>query len=242
MAGERVTLWIACLKSVHMILPTARRPLAHRADRPFHVRVTIDVASIVPSVRDFLQAIDSRRKRLALVPLVERADEARALGEAGVTAFAVLAPSEGMRAVSAAVGSAPLVSLGSIATDEDALAARAAGADAVIIPAGGDAQSWDAIAKQARATRMAVLAGVTDWPSAELSAKTMAKGVYLAVSAIAEVSAIMPSLGSRRVLARLPSIDEPTLRALRGVVDAVIVESDLYLSTSFESLREELDP
>jgi hypothetical protein len=44
------------------------------------------------------------------------------------------------------------------------------------------------------------------------------------------------------VLAKLPSVDEATLRALRGVVDAVIVESDLYLSTSFESLREELDP
>ena len=50
------------------------------------------------------------------------------------------------------------------------------------------------------------------------------------------------SLGSLRVLAQLPSVDETTLRGLRGLVDAVIVESDVYLSTSFESLREELDP
>jgi hypothetical protein len=89
---------------------------------------------------------------------------------------------------------------------------------------------------------MAALAGVTDRPSAGLCAKTMAKGVYLQVSGIAEVSSVMPLLGSLRVIAQLASVDETTLRALRGVVDAVIVESDVYLSTSFESLREELDP
>jgi hypothetical protein len=204
--------------------------------------VTIDLASIVPSVRDFLQAIGTRRKRLALVPLVERADEARALCEAGVTAFAMLAPSDGMRAVSSAIGSAPLLSLAPIATDMDALTARAGGADAVVIPAGTEAGSWDALAKHARTTRMAALARVTDRSSAELCAKTAAKGVYLSVGAVAEVSSLMPVLGSLRVLAQLPSVDETVLRALRGVVDAVIVESDLYLSTSFESLREELDP
>jgi indole-3-glycerol phosphate synthase len=204
--------------------------------------VTIDIASIVPSVRDFLQTIDSRRKRLALVPLVERVDEARALADAGVSAFTMLGPSDGMRAVSAAVGSTPLLSLSPIATDKDALTARAAGADAVIIPTGADAPSWDSLAKHARATRMAALAEVTDWSSAELGAKTTAKGVYLAVNETAEVRALMPLLSSQRVIAKLPSVDEKTLRALRGVVDAVIVESDLYLSTSFESLREELDP
>ena len=204
--------------------------------------MTIDLASIVPSVRDFLQAIDSRRKRLALVPLVERADEARALGETGLSAFAMLAPSDGMRAVSAAIGSTPLISLSPITTDMDALTARAAGADAVIVPTGADAPSWDAIAKNARTTRMAVLAAATDRASAELCAKTTAKGVYLPMSGVAEVTAVMRVLGSMRVLAKLPSVDETALRALRGVVDAVIVESDLYLSTSFETLREELDP
>jgi hypothetical protein len=204
--------------------------------------VPIDLASIVPSVRDFLQAIATQRKRLALVPLVERVDEARALGEAGVTAFAMLAPSDGMRAVNAVAGSIPLLSLAPVATEIDALTARAAGADAVIIPIGDDAGSWDAMAKHARSTRMAALARVTDRPSAELCVKTSAKAVYLQASGIAEVSAVMPVLGSLRVVAQVPSADETTLRALRGVVDAVIVESDLYLSTSFESLRDELDP
>lgn len=204
--------------------------------------MTIDIASIVPSVRDFLQAIGTRRKRLALVPLVEGVDEARSLGEAGVTAFAVAAPSDGMRAVSAAVGSVPLVSLAPIENDNDALTARAAGADAVIVPTSTDAAGWDALAKQVRSTRMAALAKVTDRPSAELCKKTTAKGAYLAVADIADVASVMPVLGSLLVVAHLPSIDEKALRALRGVVDAVIVESDLYLSTSFESLRDELDP
>ena len=204
--------------------------------------MTLDIASIVPSVRDFLQAIGTRKKRLALVPLVERVDEAHTLGEAGVTAFAIPAPSEGMRSVSAAIGSAPLISLTPIATERDGLAARAAGADAVIIPVGADAKSWDAMAQNARLTRMAALAGVTDLPSVEIGAKTAAKAVYLQLDSVADVRFAMKLLGSQRVLVKLPSVDEATLRALRGVVDAVIVESDLYLSTSFESLREELDP
>ena len=193
-------------------------------------------------MRDFLQTISTRRKRLALIPLVEGADEAHTLSEADVSALAMSAPSDGMRAVSAAIGSVPLLSLAPIATDQDALAARAAGADAVVIPIGTDAASWDAIAKQAQSTRMAVLARVTDQASAELCTKTTARAVYLAVSDTAEVSSLMRLLGSLRVVAQLPSADETALRALRGVVDAVIVESDLYLSTSFESLRDELDP
>jgi hypothetical protein len=220
----------------------AGSPLAYRSDRSFDVPVTIDLASIVPSVRDFLQSISTARKRLAFVPLVERADEARTLAEADVTAFAVSAPSDAMRAVSAAVGSIPILSLTPIATDTDALAARGHGADAVIIPIGTDAGSWDEIAKQARTTRMAALAGITDQASAELCAKTSAKGVYVRASSVAEVSSIMRMLGSVRVVAHVPSIDEKGLRALRGFVDAAIVESDLYLSTSFDSLRDELDP
>jgi hypothetical protein len=204
--------------------------------------VTFDVASIVPSARDFLQAIATRRKRLALVPLVENADEARALAEAGVAAFAMAVPSDSMRAVSAAIGPAPLLSLSPVASERDALEARAVGADAIVVTAVADPASWDAISKEARSTRMAALAGVKDTQAAAWATRTQSKGVYLYAGAIAEVAPMMKILGSLRVLAHLPSVDEATLRALRGVVDAVIVESDLYLSTSFASLREELDP
>lgn len=204
--------------------------------------VTIDIASVVPSTRDFLQAVATQRKRLALVPLVERADEARALCEAGVAAFAMIAPSDAMRAVSAAIGATPLLSLAPIASEMDALAARSAGADAVVVAAESDAAHWDAMAKQARTTRMAAVARVTDQSSAEMVAKSAAKGAYLTAASATDVAALMRLLGSLRVLAHVPSADETALRALRGVVDAAIVESDLYLSTSFASLREELDP
>ena len=88
---------------------------------------------------------------------------------------------------------------------------------------------------------MAALAGVTDRPSPSLR-QDHGEGGLPPNERDREVALVMPLLGSLRLLARLPSVDETTLRALRGVVDAVIVESDVYLSTSFESLREELDP
>jgi hypothetical protein len=204
--------------------------------------VTIDVASIVPSTRDFLQAMATRRKCLALVPLVERADDARAMADVGVAAVAVLGVGDQMLAISSSVGALPLISLGPVANDEDSLAARASGADAVVIEADDGPVAWDTVAKRARSTRMAVLAMATDASSAERVAKTAAKAVYLKIKATSELPAIMAKIGSMRILAHLPSADEATLRALRGVVDAAIVESDLYLSTSFESLREELDP
>lgn len=204
--------------------------------------MNLDIASIVPSARDFLQAIATQRKRLALVPLVERSDEAQTLADAGVAAFAMSEPSDSMREVSGAIGAMPLLSLMRVATDVDALTARAAGADAVVISAASDAASWEALAKHARSTRMAVLAGVTDMASAQTCARTSAKAVYLRVDGVADVDPLLRALGSVRVLAHLPSVDEAALRALRGVVDAVVVESDLYLSTSFASLREELDP
>jgi hypothetical protein len=204
--------------------------------------VAIDVASIVPSTRDFLQAIATRRKCLALVPLVERADDARAMADVGVAAVAVFGGGEEVGAISASVGALPLISLSPVANDEDALAARASGADAVVVEAHDGPATWDAVAKRARSTRMAVLGMATDGPSAERVAKTAAKAVYLKIGATSELPALMAKIGSLRILAHLPSADEATLRALRGVVDAAIVESDLYLSTSFESLREELDP
>ncbi len=203
--------------------------------------VSLDIASIVPSTRDFLQAIATRRKRLALVPLVQGADDASALAQAGVDAFAVLAPNDGMRAVSAAIGSLPLISLRPIATEVDALTARAAGADAVVVATGFDRDTWEAIAKHARTTRMVALATVSNRASADLCAAVMARGAYLPVETISEMRSLLSLLGSVRVLAHLPSVDETMLRALRGIVDAAIVDSDLYLSTSFESLREELE-
>jgi hypothetical protein len=201
-----------------------------------------NIASLVPSTRDFLQAIATQKKRLVLVPLVDRVDDAVALAEAGVTAFAVSSPGPMMREVSEAVGAAPILSLGAVASADDALAARASGADAVVIEGVAEAARWTSIAKHALSTRMAALVRVVDEASAEVGATTTAKGAYLRAETPADVRRLVQKLGVPRVVAHLPSADETALRALRGVVDAAIVESDLYLSTSFATLREELDP
>ena len=201
----------------------------------------VDVSSIVPSTRDFLQALGSRggpRKRLALVALVETDEDAQRLAAAGVSGLAVSAPSERTRAISAAAGSTPLLSLARIETEDDALLARSVGADAVLIDAG----RFEALNKAARSTRMVALAAATDATSAGLAANT-AKAIYLRVAAVELVAPIVAKLPKGlRVLAHVPAIDETGLRALRGVVDAAIVEQDMHLSTSFDTLREELDP
>jgi hypothetical protein len=202
----------------------------------------VDVASIAPSTRDFLQAVATRRKRLALVPLVDRADDAATLAAAGVAVFAASAPGAAMRAVSASVGATPILSLALVTSAEDALLARASGADAVVIGAASEPSLWNSLAKDAFSTRMAALALVDDLASAAFAATTTARGVYLKAGAGADVPALAAKLGSLRIVAHVPSADETVLRALRGVVDAAIVESDLYLSTSFDTLREELDP
>src|SRR4051812_11244220 len=109
----------------------------------------VDVASLVPSTRDFLQAIATQKKRLVLIPLVEGAEDARALDAAGVTAFAVASPGASMRAVSEAIGATPILSLASVGSGDEALAARAGGADAVVIDAISDASRWNSLAKDA---------------------------------------------------------------------------------------------
>jgi hypothetical protein len=202
----------------------------------------IDVASIAPSTRDFLQAIATHKKRLVLVPLVDRVDDAVALAAAGVTAFAVSGPGTAMRALSTAVGAIPILSLAPIADADEALEARGHGADAVVIDAGTDAVGWNSLAKDATSTHMAALAMVVDASSAAVAATTKARGAYVKADSAAAIASLMAKLASMRILAHLPASDETALRALRGVVDAAVVESDLYLSTSFATLREELDP
>src|SRR6266566_8751575 len=187
----------------------------------------IDVASIAPSTRDFLQAIATQKKRLVLVPLVDRVDDAVALAAAGVTAFAVASPGALMHGVSDAIGAAPILSLATITSSEDALLARASGADAVVVDRASEASSWNSLAKDAFSTRMAALALVVDGGSADFAVTTTARGAYLMTEVAANVPLLVRKLGSLRTVAHLPAADETALRALRGVVDAAIVESAL---------------
>ena len=147
-----------------------------------------------------------------------------------------------MRAVSASVGSSPVLSLAPVTSADEALAARSGGADAVVVATVSETSAWDTIAKNVISTHMTALAMVEDEVSAAFALTSAARGAYLKADEIASMRATAKKVASLRIVAHLPSVDETALRALRGVVDAVIVESDLYLSTSFATLREELDP
>jgi hypothetical protein len=200
----------------------------------------VDIANLVPSTRDFLQAIATRRKKLALVPLVESTEDVARLVEVGVTAFAVAEPGDLSKRLDRAIGSTPLVVLRAVASTDDALAARESGADAVVVDAAAD---YESLSKAARSTRMAALALARDVATATRITSTSAKAILLSVHGIEPIAPILKPLPpTMRVLAHVPSADEAALRAMRGVVDAAIVESAMYLSTSFETLREELDP
>jgi hypothetical protein len=190
--------------------------------------VSIDVSSIVPSTRDFLQAIATRRKRLALVPLVSgdgALEDVARLVELDVVAIAVPAASEDVRALSAAARNTPLVSLEPVRQANDALAARACGLDAVVVDPGCD---FDALSRDARSTRMAALA---------MRAGTSAKGVYLRGERLD-----LDGLAGARVLAHLiGNCDAAALRALRGQVDAAIAAPHIHRAASFAELSAELE-
>src|SRR5258706_15027431 len=136
----------------------------------------LDIASITPSTRDFLQAIASNRKRLVLVPLIDRVEDAVALAAAGVTAFAVATPGSTLRAVGASTGSAPMLSLALVASRDDALVARAGGADAVVIDTASDPSRWTSLAREASSTRMASLALVGDDATSAVAASGAGRG------------------------------------------------------------------
>jgi len=204
----------------------------------------VDVGSIVPSQRDFLQAVRTAKKGLALVPCMAEEDAAREalrMAESGVTSLAFKLPSPAM-AQAGEASRLPVLSLMPVRVRDDALAARAFGADAVLVDPDAAPAERDAIAPQARSTRMVALAvGRT---TAEVAA-AVAKGSKAIVLEGADAKAIVALAGAAgRALtlgvSRAPLADD--LATLKGVVDAVIVEVDVYGATGFERLVSELNP
>src|SRR4051812_32380663 len=99
----------------------------------------VDVASIVPSTRDLLQVLSTRRKNHALVGVL-RGDQAAAdaarLDELNVSAFGSLEPGPAMLAGARATKTVPSLSLTIASSREAMLEARHFGADGVCIDAG----------------------------------------------------------------------------------------------------------
>jgi indole-3-glycerol phosphate synthase len=206
---------------------------------------SFSVGEIVPSTRDFLQAVRTRRVGLALVPVVGKEDAAREalrMAEEGVTALAM---AQADAALSAATGATrvPALCLNPVRAKEDYLAARAFGADAVLIDASLPDLERAELAKGARSTRMVALEVACDAGAAGRAAAGGAKAVVIAAADAAAVRAIVQGLPSGLLLIAWPQrVSEPDVRTLVGVVDAVIVGVDVYGVTGFERLVSELNP
>jgi hypothetical protein len=206
----------------------------------------VDVGTIVPSTRDLLQVLGTRRKNLALVALIgpERpAEEAARLYELNVSAFACLEPGPGMTLAARATKTVPMLSLAPAADREHFLAARQHGADGVCIDAALPLDAWDRLAKSARTTRMAPIALAIDAAGLDGAIKSGAKAVLIRAASAAELLAL--AAGAPRsmiVVGHVEGADADAIRALAGKVDAAVVPPSVHASPSFSELVAEVDP
>jgi hypothetical protein len=185
------------------------------------------VGAIVPSMRDFLQAIRTKRTGLALVPwlsVVDAGREALRDVESGVTALAMSEPGLPM-AEAAAATRVPMLCLRAVTAQDDYLAARAYGADAIVLSSSLD----DAAHADLADVKRAVDAGT--------------KGIVLQGVDAASVRALAAKVPSAVTLVAWPGrATEEDIRSLVGAVDATIVGVDVYGATGFERLVSELNP
>jgi hypothetical protein len=202
-----------------------------------HPSSAFDIATLVPSQRDFLQAVRTGRDRLALVPCISGDNagrEALRMAESGVSALAMTDPSPEMTEASRATR-LPMLSLRLLTSRDDALAARAFGADAVIVDPRAADPERQKIADTARSVRMVVL-----------DAQRGGKAVLVQGPDVASIKTQIAGLPRVILIAWLtPALErspEDDLRALRGLVDAAIVGVDVYGVTGFERLVSELNP
>jgi indole-3-glycerol phosphate synthase len=206
----------------------------------------IDVGAIVPSTRDLLQVVSTRRKSLALLAEVgpDRPDEEAArLYDINISAFAFAEAGEAMKLGARSTKTVPSLCL-LPATDRNAcLAARYYGADAVCIDALMPQEDWDQLAKIARTMRMLSLALVTRAEGVEAAMKAGARAMLLRASSAAEVVALAGSVPRTVVLvAEVIGADGGALRELARHVDAAIVPASVHTAKGFAGLVAELDP
>jgi len=205
----------------------------------------IDVGSIVPSTRDLLQPIATRRKTLSLIAELSDdrpAEEAARLDELNVTAFAFAEPGPALKAAARATKTVPSLCL-RLAADHDALlAARFFGADGVCIDDKLPQEAWEKIAKTARTMRMLPLAVARDAAGVETTVKAGAKVLLLSASTAAELSELAAAAPrSMTLVGSLDKADVASIRALEGHIDALIVPQAVHAAPGFAELLAELD-
>jgi indole-3-glycerol phosphate synthase len=206
------------------------------SDPPF------DIAALVPSSRDFLQAVRTARKGLAVVPWLDAEDagrEALRMAEFDVAALALGQAGPAM-AEAARATRLPMLSLGLVSSSDSALGARAFGADAVLIDPEIEEPARQAAAASARSTRMVALSMVRTRREVEREAAHGAKAIVIEAPDVRALGELAEAAGRLLVVA-LPSRPlEEDVRYLRGRVDAVVVGVEVYGATGFERLVSEL--
>jgi indole-3-glycerol phosphate synthase len=206
------------------------------SDPPF------DIASLVPSSRDFLQAVRTARKGLAVVPWLDAEDAAREglrMAEFDVAALALGEPGPAMEEAARATR-LPVLSLGLVSSNESALRARAFGADAVLIDPEAEEPARQAASASARSTRMVALSVARARPEVERQAAHGAKAIVIEAPDVRTLGVLAEAAGRLLVIALPSRPQEEDVRYLRGRVDAVVVGVEVYGATGFERLVSEL--
>jgi indole-3-glycerol phosphate synthase len=206
----------------------------------------VDAASIVPSTRDLLQVLATKRRSMALVGVIgpeSPAEEAARLHDLNVSALAAVEPGVAMQLAARATKTVPTLLL-LAAGDRDAfLAARYYGADGVCVDASLPLDEWDKLAKNARMTRMLPLALAADEASVDAAIKSGARAILVrAASSEAAIALAAKAPRTITVVAEIAGADADALRALRGHVDAAVVPPSVHQAQGFAALVAELDP
>jgi hypothetical protein len=203
-----------------------------------------NVSTLVPSSRDFLQAVRTGKKGLVLVPCLAAEDSAREalrLAESDVAALAMNETSQAMAAAAHATR-LPMLSLVLVASREDALEARAFGADAVILDPAASDTDREAAATSARSTRMVALPLARSASDVEREVARGAKAIVVQAPDAKTLGELAIAAGRLLVIAWPSRPIEGDLELLRGQVDAAVVGVDVYGVTGFERLVSELNP
>lgn len=205
-----------------------------------------DVAEIVPSTRDLLRALDTRRRNLALLGVIEgdaAAAEAARLSDLNVSAFACAEPGRALGAAAAATKTVPSLSLATASERDEFLAARRFGADGVCIDAALPLDTWDRLAKIARTMRMLPAALATDAAGVDGAIKSGARALVIKAESAATVVELAAKAPRGMVLIGwVEGGDAEAVRALAGKVDAAVVPAAVHAHKSFAELVAEVDP
>ena len=129
-----------------------------------------------------------------------------------------------------------------VATREDALAARAFGADAVVLDPTRSEAERETTASDARSTRMVALHLARTRAEVEQAVARGAKAIVVQAADAKGIVQLATAAGRLLVIAwpSGPLADE--LQTLRGAVDAVVVDVDVWGATGFERLVSEVNP